>query len=271
MAEIHVPSATAKRMWALPGAMLTGLRRPEFVNGMMMRTPQSPLIDIPCPSFLIEHNRGLVLFDTGVSPRGLADPDHYFPDLVRQLKFECRPDLGVDAQIRGLGYQLEHVKYVIPSHLHFDHAGGLFLFPHATFLVGSGEIGFAYQPPERARPYFLVDDISPTRDFRWIETAHDFDLFGDGSVQVLFSPGHTPGSLALFVRLPNRNLILTGDTCHYRTEVEHGVAEGLHDEVAGLRSLRRIIFMQDAWDAQIWVGHDIDDWHSWPHSPDFVD
>ena len=136
MAEIHVPSATAKRMWALPGAMLTGLRRPEFVNGMMMRTPQSPLIDIPCPSFLIEHNRGLVLFDTGVSPRGLADPDHYFPDLVRQLKFECRPDLGVDAQIRGLGYQLEHVKYVIPSHLHFDHAGGLFLFPHATFLVG---------------------------------------------------------------------------------------------------------------------------------------
>jgi len=269
--QSYIPSRTAKRLWALPGALFTGMRRPEYVNGRMVRTPTSPEIDMPCPSFLIEHERGLVLFDTGVSPKGLADPERYFPDLVRQFQFECLPELGVDRQIRELGYRLDQVRYVIPSHLHFDHAGGLFLFPHATFLVGEGEIGFAYHPDEGFRPYFLLDDIVPTRDFRWIETAHDFDLFGDGSVQLLHSPGHTPGSLALFVRLPNRNLILTGDTCHYRNEVEHGVADALHDQVAGIASLRRLVLLRDAWDAQIWIGHDIDDWNSWPHAPDFVD
>jgi N-acyl homoserine lactone hydrolase len=271
MPTTYAPSPTATRLWALPGAMFTGMSRPEYVDGRMIRTPQSAMIDMPCPSFLIEHPRGLVLFDTGVSPKGLAHPDEYFPDLVKRFGFECRPDLGVDSQVRSLGYRLEDVRYVIPSHLHFDHAGGLFLFPHATFIVGAGEMGYAYRPDEGFRPYFLVDDLTPTRDFRWIEISHDFDLFGDGSVQLLFSPGHTPGSLALFVRLPNRNLILTGDTCHYRNEVEHGVADALHDQVAGIASLQRLILIRDAWDARIWIGHDIDDWNAWPHAPSYVD
>ena len=70
---------------------------------------------------------------------------------------------------------------------------------------------------------------------------------------------------------PNRNLILTGDACHYRNEVEHGVADALHDQVAGIASLRRLVLLRDAWDAQIWIGHDIDDWNSWPHAPEHVD
>jgi glyoxylase-like metal-dependent hydrolase (beta-lactamase superfamily II) len=138
-------------------------------------------------------------------------------------------------------------------------------------MIGAGEMGYAYRPDEGFRPYFLLADLSPTRDFRWIETGHDFDLFGGGSVQLLFSPGHTPGSLALFVRLPNRNLILTGDTCHYRNEVEHGVADVLHDQVTGIASLQRVILMRHAWDEQIWIGHDVEDWNAWPHAPSHVD
>jgi N-acyl homoserine lactone hydrolase len=271
MVTAHVRSNTARRLWALPGAMFTGMSRPEYQGGVMVQMPDAVQIEMPCPSFLIEHERGLVLFDTGVSPKGLSAPDRYFPNLVQQLKFDCRPDLGVDAQLRSLGYRLDQIRYVVPSHLHFDHAGGLYLFPDATFLVGTGEIGYAYQPDDGYRPYFLLEDIVPTRDFRWIEVGHDFDLFGDGSVQLLFSPGHTPGSLALFVRLPSRNLILTGDTCHYRTEIEHGVASTLHDQISGLASLRRLILLRDAWDAQIWTGHDIDDWNAWPHAPAHID
>ena len=245
--EAYVPSPAATRLWALPGAMFTGVRRPDYVNGSMTVVPSSSVIDMPCPSFLIEHPRGLVLFDTGVSPKGLAAPEKYFPELVELFKFECLPELGVDSQITELGYRLDQVKYVIPSHLHFDHAGGLFLFPHATFVVGTGEMGFAYRPDEGFRPYYLFDDLVPTRDFRWVETAQDFDLFGDGSIRIIFCPGHSPGSLALFVRLPNQNVILTGDACHFRNEVEHGVAAGLHDQGAGIGSLQRLILMRDAW------------------------
>src|ERR1700760_1033665 len=107
----------------------------------------------------------------GSAPRGLRDPEAYFPDLVTQFGFECLPDLGVDAQIQGLGYGLDDVKYVVPSHPHFDHAGGLYLFPNATFIVGSNELCFAYHPDDGFRPYFQLGDLAPTRDFRWIETA----------------------------------------------------------------------------------------------------
>jgi hypothetical protein len=252
----YVPPSKARRLWALPGAMFTGMARPEYVNGRMMRTPQSAIIDMPCPSFLIEHERGLLLFDTGVSPRGLADPDHYFPGLVQQFGFECRPELGVDAQIRQLGYRLEDIRYVIrPPALRSCRRP--LPVPERHLHHWRRRDGLRLSPRRRV-PALLPDGgPSPTRDFRWIETGHDFDLFGDGSVQLLFSPGHTPGSLALFVRLPNRNLILTGDTCHYRNEVEHGVADALHDQVTGIASLQRLILMRDAWDARIWIGHDI--------------
>ncbi len=215
MAGTFVRSKTARRLWALPGALLT-LRQPQFVDGVVAVVDSSPPVQAPCPSFLIEHDRGLVLFDTGVSPKGLKDPERYFPDLARRLKLTISPELGVDAQLLGLGYNPSKVNYVIPSHLHFDHAGGLYLFPDATFLIGAGEMAFAYWPPPSARPYFLLDDLIPTRTFNWIELAADHDLFGDGSVVILRTPGHTPGEVSLLVRLPNRTLILTGDTCHYR-------------------------------------------------------
>jgi len=265
------PSATARRLWALPGAVLTGIPIAVVRDGVAVRDAAADICDMPCPSYLIEHSRGLVLFDTGVSPKGLSDPEQYFPDLVARFGFDCRPELGLDAQLAALGYVPGDIKYVVPSHLHFDHAGGLYLFPHATFLIGAGEMEFAYRPDEATRTYFLLDDLQPTRAFRWIETDGDVDLFGDGSVLVVHSPGHTPGSVALFVRLPNRNLILTGDVCHFRTEVEHGIAGTLIDQVRGQRSLRRLILMRDAWDAQIWIGHDMDDWMAWPHAPEYVD
>ncbi|MCU1362944.1 MAG: beta-lactamase domain protein [Acidimicrobiaceae bacterium] len=221
---------------------------------------------MPCPSFLIEHDRGLVLFDTGVSPRGLANPEEYFPHLAERFQLERRPDLGVDYQIRGLGLRLEDVKYVVPSHLHFDHAGGLYLFPGSTFIVGEGEIEHAYM--NSSGPYFLLDDISPTRSFRWIEIGGDLDLFGDGSVSILFSPGHTPGSLALFVRLPDRNFILSGDSCHYPAEVQLGAARSPGaDAPRATRSLQRLILLRDTWDAYFWIGHDMGQWQEWPHAP----
>jgi N-acyl homoserine lactone hydrolase len=268
-----VPRVTARRMWALPGAVLTGLPRVVAVDGKLAPADEAPThVDMPCPSYLIEHPRGLVLFDTGFSPKGLKDPETYFPDIARLL-LECRPDLGVDKQITGLGYRLAQIDYVIASHLHADHAGGLYLFPGSTFIIGPGEMSFATASCSQlsGRPYFLVEDIKPTRSFRWIETAHDLDLFGDGSIILLSSPGHTPGSLALFVRLPHRNFILSGDACHYPAEVELGMAQGGVDTEAATRSLRRLTLLRDTWDAQLWIGHDMGHWQQWPHSPEQID
>ena len=268
MVQLHVPSATAQRLWALPGAMIWG-RRPVFENGVV-RLGSEP-VAAPCPSYLIEHAKGLVLFDAGLSPKGLDDPVAYFGIMAQLYRMEFTPELALDAQLRQLGYALEDVSYVVPSHLHFDHAGGLYLFPDATFFVGAGELSYAYWPPPGHRRAFLVADLLPTRDFDWVELGADHDLFGDGSIVILSTPGHTPGEVSLLVRLPSRTLILTGDTCHFCMELDRGMAAidiPCSDPAQAGRSIRRIRSMRRSLPAEVWVGHDPDHWAQFPHAPE---
>jgi glyoxylase-like metal-dependent hydrolase (beta-lactamase superfamily II) len=271
---LHTHRRSARRMAALPGAVLT--QQPQHAGnpelGMIGATTELTVTQ-PCPSFLIEHERGLVLFDTGFDPRGLDDMAAYYPQIAKVLPMVGTRDLGVDRQLAGLGYKPSDIGYVIQSHLHFDHAGGMYLFKDSTFLMGRGEMAFALQAHDKAaHGFFRVEDILPTRHYDWIETAHDFDLFGDGSVVLLSSPGHTPGSLALFVRLPNQNIILSGDVCHFPLELEMGIISNAFDSpAAATASVRRLRMIGRAWDAKIWIQHEEAHWNAWPHAPDYID
>jgi glyoxylase-like metal-dependent hydrolase (beta-lactamase superfamily II) len=273
MVSTFTRSTTARKLWALPGAYLNALRAPVFEGGVVKVTDASPVISMPCPSFLIEHDRGLVLFDTGVSPKGLKDPKRHIPVLAGKYGMTTGEELAIDSQLKGLGLAPSKVKYVIASHLHFDHAGGLYLFSDSTLLVGAGEWSHAYAPRSTGHhPEFLTDLIE-TLGFDWIELPGDYDLFGDGSVLILRTPGHTPGELSLVVRLPNRTVVLTGDTCHYRVELEHGLpAQGYCADVAkGTQSIRRLQMVRDAYDADVWIGHDVGDWARLPHAPEHIE
>src|SRR3990172_8334478 len=90
MAEIRKPTATAKRMWALPAA--------EFAvdNAMMVNGGESKQITIPSPAFLIEHPQGLVLFDTGLSPHAIADPAAYYGPLFSAIQMDFGPEKAID-------------------------------------------------------------------------------------------------------------------------------------------------------------------------------
>jgi glyoxylase-like metal-dependent hydrolase (beta-lactamase superfamily II) len=266
--EAHFPGGTVSRLWALPGATLRG-REPELNNGTI-RLGARPVVS-PCPSYLIEHPRGLVLFDTGVNPKGFEDPVSFFGDIARQWQLETRPELAVDAQIRAVGFRREDVRYVVPSHLHYDHAGGVHLFAGSTIIVGAGELRYAYWPPPSQRRAFLIEDLLPTRAFDWVELGADQDLFGDGSVVVLYTPGHTPGELSLLVRLPSRVMLLTGDTCHFCLELEHGMPAAdipCSDAHLAAQSIRRIRLLRDSLPAEVWIGHDPVHWATYPHAPE---
>ncbi len=124
--------AVADKLIALPGAMLSMRERD------LMRGGSEQMMDIPVPSFLIEHPKGLVLFDTGVNPRVAEDPEGYWGAAAKFVNVKCTPDLIVDRQIRQHGYRPEDVTHVVVSHLHLDHAGGLALFPNAEFRTPEG-------------------------------------------------------------------------------------------------------------------------------------
>jgi N-acyl homoserine lactone hydrolase len=253
---------TCKRLWALDSPTFT-VQAHTLLYGLEGQ------LTIPMPAYLIEHPRGLVLFDTGLVPAAMDDPFAVYGELASLTGIQASPELRLDRQIEALGYRTSDVTHVIASHLHFDHAGGLYLFPEAKFYAGQGEMRFAYWPDYIGAGFFRREDLEATRSFNWHEVPGiDVDLFGDGSIVILFTPGHTPGELSLLVRLPSRNFILTGDTVHLRAALEHEIHFPVDaDTAAAVRSLRRLKLLRDTADATVWITHDPEDWAELQHAP----
>lgn len=255
-------SGKARRMWGLSGA--------EFTIPAMADRPQP--FRFVCPPILIEHDKGLVLFDTGCSPRIIDDLAGYWGDFWKAVSLKYSKDQTLDSQIKGLGYKLDDVKYVILSHLHLDHTGGMYLFPEAKFLTMANEIRWAYWADPIQRDFFVMGDLLPTRRFNWLELSQDHDLFGDGSVQILNTPGHTPGECSVLVDLPSRKFLLTGDTVHTREDLALERPLDIDfDKVQAVQSLKRLKKIRDEQHATVWIPHDERDWADFPHAPTAIE
>jgi glyoxylase-like metal-dependent hydrolase (beta-lactamase superfamily II) len=115
-------------------------------------------LTIPSPCYLIEHDRGLLLFDTGLTPEAVGDPRRVFGELAEEVGIKFTEEQRVDCQIEALGYRTDQVTHVVASHVHLDHSGGLRLFPDAKFFAGAGELPYAFWPaPVRGRPSRVKD------------------------------------------------------------------------------------------------------------------
>ncbi|WP_375474733.1 N-acyl homoserine lactonase family protein [uncultured Jatrophihabitans sp.] len=255
--------AFARRMWALDCPSLT-------VEAVTLMYGLSGMVTIPMPSFLIEHPKGLVLFDTGIAPAAIDDPVAlYGQEMADALGITSTPDQRLDRQIAALGYKLTDVTHVISSHLHFDHSGGHHLFPQATFYCGQGEMRFAHFPDPLGDFCFMPDELAVMSKFTWREVPGvDVDLFGDGSMIILFMPGHTPGELSLKVRLSSRTFLLTGDAVHLRAALDQEFQFPLDcDTKSSLQTLRRLKRIAEVEDTTVWITHDPDDWAEYKHAP----
>lgn len=251
----------ASRLVAMPGATVT-MRESELMVGGSDR-----MIELPVPTFVIEHPKGLVLFDTGCHPEVAVDATGYWGRIADYLQVKFAPELVVDEQLRNHGYRPEDIRFVVVSHLHLDHAGGLALFPNARFFIMKGELNYAYWPEKRHRAAFKINDLMPTRRFDWVELEGDTDLFEDGSLLMMKTPGHTPGESSLRVRIRGRQpLVLTGDTLHIRGQFNTlQPSEADYDAAAASASIGRLKELRDLGEARVWVMHDPEDWATYPH------
>ncbi|WP_229756489.1 N-acyl homoserine lactonase family protein [Cnuibacter physcomitrellae] len=230
-------------------------------------------VTIPCPSYLIEHQRGLVLFDTGLHPDAITDPERiYGADLVPLLGIGGSEDQRLDNQITALGYKLSDVTHVISSHGHFDHTGGLFLFPEAKHFFGEGELRYANWPDPIQSFVYRQEVLDVIRRLDTREVVGDLDLFGDGAITILATPGHSPGEVSLAVRLPSRTFLLTGDAIHLRAQMEQEYHFPIDaDTKTALRSLRRLKNLRESMGATVWISHDPEDWAEFVHAPGFYE
>lgn len=220
---------------------------------------------LPTPCFLVQHGRDWVLWDTG-----LGDQLAALPNGVEKFggRFSVRKTL--ESQLAQLGLKPEDVHYVGLSHLHFDHAGNIGLFAKSTFIIPASELAAA-----RSRPTpFGVDpaQIAPLDQATVISTDEDYDIFGDGTVTTLKTPGHTPGHRSLVVKLPKSGVVLiTGDLYHTRQNYQKGLVPRINDRPNTLSSMDRFARIKANMNARVVIQHAPEDYASMPAFPKFLD
>jgi N-acyl homoserine lactone hydrolase len=196
--------------------------------------------------YLMHHPQGWLLWDTGVTDAIAAMPDGQAPADPRTTHWRRPKTLA--SQLEALDVKPADIKYLAISHTHPDHIGNVELFPQAMLLVQKAE----YEWPSPLG----VGRFKPEHPVTKLEGDHD--VFGDGSVTILATPGHTPGHQSLLVKLPNTGaLVLSGDAVHFKSNWENRAVPSLNtDKDQTLASMQRIADLLAKEKAQLWINHD---------------
>lgn len=225
---------------------------------------QGVRIVTPVSSYLIVHPRGKVLFDTGIHCDALTDPAGRLGKRVASLfGVRSRPGEDVVSQLAALGVRPDDIGYVVNSHFHFDHCGCNASFPRATFLVQRAELQGARAERNRYNP----KDWDHRLDYREIDGEHD--VFGDGVLVLLPTPGHTQGHQSLWIRPDaGTQFVLTADACYTQEHLERTILpSAVHDPVQMTQSLAMLRGLRDRQGVKLLYGHDAAQWNAMPHSP----
>ncbi len=220
---------------------------------------------VPVPSFLIDHPKGKVLFDSGLHVETRTDPAGRLGWVSKLFAVELPAGEDLAARLSAIAVDPGEIRFLVNSHLHFDHVGGNAQVPNATVVVQRREWDAGRDETlSRANAYDRRDyDLG--HEVLAVEGEHD--LFGDGSVVCVPTYGHTPGHQSLRVRLTTGDVVLAGDACYLkRTLDELHLPAVVHDREAMLASLRALRVLREA-GTRIVYGHDPDLWTTVPQAP----
>ena len=223
-------------------------------------------VSMPVPAFLIEHPKGRALFDTGLHPACQHDPASRIGERMSGLyTIHFSQGEEVSARLEAMDRDPAAIDLIINSHFHFDHVGGNALIPNATMIVQRREWDARLDDDFATSHGLNPDDFDIGHPLRLIDGEHD--VFGDGSVVCIPTPGHTPGHQSLRLRLPAGDMILAADACYFcQTLRERRLPRYVFDRTAMLASLDRLRSLEEG-GARIVFGHDPAFWRTVPQAP----
>ena len=222
-------------------------------------------IRVPVPSFLIDHPNGPVLFDTGMHPQTQTDAQGRLGGITRIFTVEFAAGEEVSARLAALDIDAARMRYLITSHLHFDHTGGNAQIPNARLIVQRREWEAGHDADQIKKQFYNPRDYQLGHDVLTVDGEHD--VFGDGRVVCFPTYGHTPGHQSLRLRLDDRTVVLTGDACYLRRTLDEMHLPAVVDDPDAMRrSLERLRALRDA-GAMIIYGHDPGEWPKVPQAP----
>ena len=235
--------------------------------------PREPNV-IPVPAFLIRHpSAGAILVDTGLHPSIATDGKENFGGLGNRIgKPTLEAGEDVPAQLRKRGLDPGEIPVVVMTHLHIDHTSAISEFPNSTFVVSETEWEAAAtgsQPTlngyRRAHFDYAFDYRTVDFDRAGIDSyasfGRTFDLFGDGSIRLAFTPGHSAGHMSVICRLEQNDFVIGGDAMYMAAQLDGDVPMpprpfDAHNFRRSLQELR--LFHSQFPDAVITPGHDPD-------------
>jgi N-acyl homoserine lactone hydrolase len=211
--------------------------------------------------YLIKHAQGWFLWDTGVPDAVAAMPNGLAPADPKAVYWHRPKTLA--SQLDQLGVKPSDIKAMAVSHTHGDHIGNVEMFPATMLYVQKAEYEW---PGPNNEPRF-----KPSHPVTKLEGDHD--VFGDGSVMILSTPGHTPGHQSLLVKLPKTGeLVLSGDAVHFKGNWDNrGVPANNFNKEQTLASMQKISDRLTSDKAQLWINHDKAQRDGLKMSPEFYD
>jgi glyoxylase-like metal-dependent hydrolase (beta-lactamase superfamily II) len=252
-----------------PGMVETQGRLKDLGIGV----PTEEYIRIPFITFLVEHPTiGSIMIDTGMHPSVAVDPRGNLgwtgPLVLKDIEFDSRDSAA--SHLRAIGVHLPSVRFVLMTHMHLDHASAVSEFPDATFIVSAAEWeaanawngvmnGYVKKQFNHAIDFRLLDfDSDETNSFATF--GRGIDLFGDGSVHAVATPGHSAGHVSYVLRLEGREALVAGDAIYaIKTLRDSAIPWRAHDMHNFKRSLREIqLYEKESPGALIIPGHDLE-------------
>jgi N-acyl homoserine lactone hydrolase len=210
--------------------------------------------------YLIHHQQGWFLWDTGLPDSLAATPDGV---TTANGAMHVKRTKTLAAQLDELGVKPADIKGMAISHTHPDHIGNVELFPQVMLYVQKAEYEW---PGENGKPRF-----NPNHPVTLLEG--DRDVFGDGSVVIISTPGHTPGHQSLLVRLPKTGaIVLSGDAVHFKDNWDNRRVPSMNtSKEQTLASLQRIADIMAKEHAQLWINHDKPQSDAQKKAPDYYE
>jgi len=206
--------------------------------------------------YLIKHAKGWMLWDSGYPdnlasvPQGVLNPSRTITAFLKK---------PLSQSLREIGVAPADISYFAMSHSHPDHTGNANLFAGATIYMQQAEYDAAFGPNPQRFGYNPAS-YERLRNAHIVKLNGEYDVFGDGSVVIKPTPGHTPGHQSLFVRLPKSGpVLLSGDLVHLRSNWDAKRVPSINfDRESSLRSMQEMDALLKQTGARLWINHDFE-------------
>lgn len=256
------PKVTSPRLYVFDCGTLV-YNKPEDYN---LKRDEVKDTNMGVTCYLVVHPRGMLIYDTGLNDRLVGRPLYEnVLDGYAQIKFNT-----LRGQLADIGVSPANITYLVLSHYHWDHVGNAGDFAGSTWLVYKGDRDQMFSSASRANPWF--NQYSALENSKTMLLTGDHDVFGDGTVVVLATPGHTEGHCSLLVRLKNTGpVVLSGDLYHYAEERDLKRMPEEEKTTGTVASRQKVEELLKRTGAQLWIGHSMQFFRTVRKSPAWYD